>query len=150
MLGQKLNRKRPRVIRTSVHAAPVPPRLVPRDDALDRAKDLVHGSIRRRVRRRGPARGPPNVPARRAAPRPHDDVRRGRADLALQHPARQGIRRLAPGQVREGLLVRPEVRPPARNDAVAKLHGIMKTASTRRNSSHEGAVDATASSRKFK
>ena len=49
-----------------------------------------------------------------------------------------------------GLLVRPEVRPPARNDAVAKLHGIMKTASTRRNSSHEGAVDATASSRKFK
>ena len=79
LASKSLNRERPRVIGTSVHAAPVPPRLVARDDALDGPQDLVDRPIRRRVRRRGAPRGPPDVLARRAAPRPHDDVRRGRA-----------------------------------------------------------------------
>ena len=57
-----------------------------------------------------PARGPPDVPARRAArvrtttsaaaaPTSRSSIQRGK-----------GVRRLAPGQVREGLLVRPEAR----------------------------------------
>ena len=60
----------------------MPPRLVPRDGCADGPQDLVDRPIPA-AGRGAAARRAPDVLARRAAPRPHDDVRRGRADLAL-------------------------------------------------------------------